>query len=68
MIGRYWPGRAPGHGFAPIPDVHLDATAFVVLTIDAMSAKQRTGGSKGPGDDDPTVPGSAGITELRLGL
>jgi len=68
MIGRYWPGRAPDHGFAPIPDVHLDATAFVVLTIDAMSAKQRTGGSKGPGDDDTTVPGSAGITELRPGL
>jgi hypothetical protein len=33
-----------------------------------MSAKQRTGGPKGPGDDDPNVPGTAGITELRPGF
>jgi nitroimidazol reductase NimA-like FMN-containing flavoprotein (pyridoxamine 5'-phosphate oxidase superfamily) len=68
LIGRYWPGRGPGNGYAPMSDAHLDATAFVALTIDAMSAKQRTGGSKGPGDDDPTVPGTAGVTELRPGL
>lgn len=68
MIGRYWPGRGPDAGYAPMPDAHLNATAFVALRIEEMSAKQRTGGSKGPGDDDPTVPGTAGVTELRAGL
>ncbi|HEY3288141.1 MAG TPA: pyridoxamine 5'-phosphate oxidase family protein [Gemmatimonadaceae bacterium] len=67
MIGRYWPGRGPGAGYAPAPDAHLDATAFVALHIDAMSAKTRTGGSKGPDDDDPAVPGTAGVTALRIG-
>jgi hypothetical protein len=46
---------------------HVDATAFVTLTIEAVSAKQRVGGPNGPGDDDPTVPGTAGVTELRPG-
>ena len=65
MIGRYWPGRAPNAGYAPAPVAHLNATAFVALHINAMSAKARTGGSKGPGDDDSTVPGTAGVTDLR---
>lgn len=65
MIGRYWPGRGPNAGYAPAPDVHLNATAFVALDIDALSAKMRTGGPKGPGDDDPTVPGTAGVTVTR---
>lgn len=65
MIGRYWPGRGPDAGYAPAPDAHLNATAFVALHIDAMSAKARTGGSNGPGDDDPSVPGTAGVTECR---
>jgi nitroimidazol reductase NimA-like FMN-containing flavoprotein (pyridoxamine 5'-phosphate oxidase superfamily) len=65
MIGRYWPGRGPNAGYAPAPDVHLQATAFVALHIEEMSAKTRTGGSKGPGDDDPAVPGTAGVTPTR---
>ncbi|MBM3908820.1 MAG: pyridoxamine 5'-phosphate oxidase family protein [Gemmatimonadetes bacterium] len=65
MIGRYWPGRGPNAGYAPAPDAHLNATAFVALHIDAMSAKTRTGGSKGPGDDDPSVPGTAGVTPTQ---
>lgn len=67
MIARYWPGRGPNAGYAPAPDVHLDATAFVALTIESLSAKARTGGPKGAGDDDPAVPGTAGVTELRPG-
>ncbi|MCX5761799.1 MAG: pyridoxamine 5'-phosphate oxidase family protein [Gemmatimonadetes bacterium] len=42
-------------------------TSFVTLTIEAMSAKQRTGGANGPGDNDPAVPGTAGVVELRPG-
>ncbi len=68
LIGRYWPGRGPDAGYAPMSDTHLNATAFVALHIDEMSAKTRTGDSKGPGDDDPSVPGTAGVTELRPGF
>ncbi len=67
MIARYWPGRTAGVDYEVTPDKTLTATNLVALHIDAMSAKQRTGASKGPGDDDPTVPGTAGVTELRLG-
>jgi hypothetical protein len=67
MISRYWPGRTAGVEFDVTPDVHLNATNLVALHIDAMSAKTRSGGSKGPGDDDPAVPGTAGVTELRPG-
>lgn len=67
MIGRYWEGRAAGHGFDEIPQKHLETTAFVAVDIEAVSAKQRTGGPNGPGDDDPSVPGTAGVTELRPG-
>lgn len=68
MIGRYFPGRAVGADYAPIPDKHLNVTAFVALTIEAMSAKLRTGGANGPGDNDPDVPGTAGVVELRRGV
>ena len=68
MIARYWSGRAVGVDYAVIPEKHLETTALVALDIEAMSAKQRTGGPKGPGDDDPDVPGTAGVTELRPGL
>ncbi len=67
MISRYFPGRAVGPDYAPIPDKHLDVTAFVALSIDEISAKRRTGGPNGPGDDDPAVPGTAGVVELRPG-
>lgn len=68
MISRYFPGRTVGRDYAPIPDKHLDVTAFVALTIDAISAKRRTGGANGPGDNDPAVPGTAGVVELRAGF
>ncbi len=67
MIGRYFPGRAVDTDYAPIPDKHLAVTSFVTLTIEAISAKQRTGGANGPGDNDPAVPGTAGVVELRPG-
>ena len=68
MIGRYSEGRSVGVDYAEIPVKHLETTAFVALAIEAMSAKTRTGGPKGPGDDDPTVPGTAGVVELRPGF
>jgi nitroimidazol reductase NimA-like FMN-containing flavoprotein (pyridoxamine 5'-phosphate oxidase superfamily) len=68
MIARYFPGRAVGKDYEPIPDKHLDVTAFVALAIDAISAKRRTGGANGPGDTDPSVPGTAGVVDLRPGF
>jgi nitroimidazol reductase NimA-like FMN-containing flavoprotein (pyridoxamine 5'-phosphate oxidase superfamily) len=61
MIGRYTPGRVPGIDFEPIPDVHVRATAFVALEVEARSAKARRGGPKGPHDQDATAPGTAGV-------
>jgi nitroimidazol reductase NimA-like FMN-containing flavoprotein (pyridoxamine 5'-phosphate oxidase superfamily) len=67
MIARYWNGRTVGVDYAVIPEKHLETTAMVALDIEAVSAKQRVGGPNGPGDDDPAVPGTAGVTELRKG-
>jgi uncharacterized protein len=64
MIGRYYPGRIPGRDYEPIPDVHMVATAFVPLEIEEWSAKVRRGGPKGPRDEDPTAPGSAGVVPV----
>jgi nitroimidazol reductase NimA-like FMN-containing flavoprotein (pyridoxamine 5'-phosphate oxidase superfamily) len=65
MVARCFPDRLLGRDFAPIPDAHLDATALVPLRIDAMSSKARRGGPKGPGDNDPTKPGTAGVIPLQ---
>lgn len=68
MIARYAPGRTAGVDYDVIPDKHLQRTAFVALRITGMSAKTRSGGPNGPGDDDDAVPGTAGVVELRPGL
>ena len=65
MVARYWPGRTAGRGYEPIPDDHLASTAFIALQIEELSAKVRTGGPKGPRDNDPASPGTAGVTDLR---
>lgn len=67
MIARYAPGRAAGVDYDVIPEKHLATTAFVALRITGMSAKMRTGGPNGPGDDDAAAPGTAGVVELRPG-
>ncbi len=64
MIARYFPGRTAGKDYDVIPDKHLETTMFVTLDIVDWSAKRRTGPANGAGDDDPSVPGTAGIVEL----
>ncbi len=64
MIARYSPGRTAGVDFAVIPDRDLMATAFVTIEIEQLSAKRRVGGPKGPGDDDPSVPGTSGVAPV----
>ncbi|MBI3789629.1 MAG: pyridoxamine 5'-phosphate oxidase family protein [Gemmatimonadetes bacterium] len=64
MIARYWPGRTAGVDYGITPDRDLKATAFVTIEIEQLSAKRRVGGPKGPGDDDPAVPGTAGVSAV----
>jgi nitroimidazol reductase NimA-like FMN-containing flavoprotein (pyridoxamine 5'-phosphate oxidase superfamily) len=61
MIARYFPGRTVGRDYAAISDAHLEATAFVALEIEEISAKARRGGPTGPLDADPHAPGTAGV-------
>jgi nitroimidazol reductase NimA-like FMN-containing flavoprotein (pyridoxamine 5'-phosphate oxidase superfamily) len=67
MIGRYFPGRTVGKDYDVIPVKHLETTMFVTLDIVDWSAKRRVGPANGPVDDDPAVPGTAGVIELRNG-
>lgn len=61
LIARYFPDRTAGRDYDPIPDAHLDGTAFVAIAIADGSAKVRRGGPKGPRDNDPDAPGTAGV-------
>ncbi len=68
MIARYFPGRAAGADYAPITEQEDKATRLVEITIEAMSAKGRSGGPRGPFDDDPAVPGNAGVHPVAGGV
>jgi len=65
MISRYWPDRIAGRDYASSPEGHLKITALAEIRIETMSAKMREGGANGPGDDNPDVAGTAGVTLLR---
>jgi len=67
MIARYFPGRTAGTHYSGPTPAQLEATALVALDIEEWSAKVRTGGANGPGDDDPTRPGTAGVLPLGRG-
>jgi nitroimidazol reductase NimA-like FMN-containing flavoprotein (pyridoxamine 5'-phosphate oxidase superfamily) len=64
LIARYFPARTAGIDFDPIPAEHLSATSFVAIDIVEASAKCRRGGPKGPRDQDPDAPGSAGVVHF----
>ena len=64
MIGRYFDGRSEGRDYsAPTLD-HLAMTKLVAVDVVAWSAKSRAHGAAGPGDDDPSVPGTSGVQLL----
>lgn len=65
LVTRYFPGRAVGVDCDAVPAEHVRATAFVALEITDASAKIRRGPPKGPRDNDPTAPGSAGVIEFN---
>jgi uncharacterized protein len=64
LISRYFPGRKAGVDYLGISDREFKATELIEVTIEEMSAKARSGGPKGPLDDDDSAPGSAGIFPL----
>ncbi len=64
LVGRYFSDRTAGVDYDPIPAEHLTATAFVAIDIVEASAKCRRGGPKGPRDQDPDAPGTAGVVHF----
>jgi uncharacterized protein len=68
MIGRYFPGRTAGRDYVPVPEAHMQATAFVALAIEEWSAKVRSGPPKGPTDRDESAPGTAGTIDFARPL
>lgn len=66
MIGRYFPGRTAGTDYAPVTEREDKATRVVEIKLEAVSAKGRSGGPRGPLDDDPDAPGNAGVIALGV--
>lgn len=67
MISRYFPGRTAGIDYAAITIPEFKKTDLFEVEIDAISAKVRAGGPKGPVDADASSPYSAGIVPLAGG-
>ena len=68
MIARYFPGRAANVDYAPITTQEDKATRLVEIPVEAMSAKGRFGGPRGPFDADPEAHGNAGVHPVSRGV
>ena len=66
LIGRYFPGRTAGEDYAHITETELKRTWLVEVPVEEMSAKGRSGGPRGPLDDDPNALGTAGVHAANL--
>lgn len=64
MTLRYFPDRQAGQDYTPAPDNHLRAVDLLVVAIDEVSAKSRTGGPRGPQDADEDAFGRAFVVTL----
>ena len=67
LIARYFPGRTAGTDYAHITEQESKATWLVEIRIEEMSAKGRSGGPRGPFDDDAEAPGNAGVHPVPPG-
>jgi uncharacterized protein len=65
MTSRYFPDRTAGRDYAPATAVQLATTAVVEVRIEAMTAKMREGGPKGPNDEADNALGTKGVVDLR---
>ncbi|GMV10143.1 MAG TPA: pyridoxamine 5'-phosphate oxidase family protein [Gemmatimonadaceae bacterium] len=64
LVTRYFPGRTVGVDCEPAAAAHVQATAWLAIELTDASAKVRRGPPKGPRDNDPTAPGSAGVIDF----
>ncbi len=64
MTDHFFPGRTPDRDYAAASRKDLRSVRLVAVRVDELSAKARSGGPKGPCDDDADVPGSAYVVEL----
>jgi uncharacterized protein len=60
-IERYFLGREEGSDYQKAPVEHLISTSLAEILIEEWSAKARTGGPKGPTDNDPAARGTSGV-------
>ena len=65
MTTRYFPDRELGRDYSPPTTDQFNEITIVEFSIEEMSAKARRGPPRGPGDDDPAAPGTAGVFELH---
>jgi nitroimidazol reductase NimA-like FMN-containing flavoprotein (pyridoxamine 5'-phosphate oxidase superfamily) len=64
MTARYFPGRAAGRDYSAPTGEQFNEITIVEFLIEESSAKARRGPPRGPGDDDPGAPGTAGLVPL----
>lgn len=64
MVSRYFAGRTAGEHYSRATEGHLKATLLVEVRVTGSSGKARRGPPNGPGDDDPDVPGTAGLVDV----
>lgn len=64
MTLRYFPQRTVGRDYAPATVKQLHGVELLVIPIEEVSAKSRTGGPLGPHDADDDAPGSAFVVPL----
>lgn len=65
MTSRIFPDRTAGVDYQPATDAQLDSLTMVAVRLEEGSAKIRTGGARGPGDDSPEGFGSCGVVPTR---
>jgi nitroimidazol reductase NimA-like FMN-containing flavoprotein (pyridoxamine 5'-phosphate oxidase superfamily) len=65
MTTRYFPDRELGRDYSAPTKEQFNEITIVEFLIEEASAKARRGPPRGPGDDDPDAPGTAGVLELR---
>ena len=64
MTDHFFPGRLPNRDYAAASLKDLRSVRLVAVRVDELSAKARTGGPKGPHDEDADALGSAYVIEL----
>lgn len=64
MTLRFFPGRTVGADYAAATAKQLRALEVLRIPVDELGSKMRTGGPRGPRDDDQTASGTAYVVEL----